>query len=213
MLGGRDVKSGEVTEGKVLHRARLYDLGLTVISLGRERAMRAHVLDLARVSVGDTVLDVGCATGTLAIAAAGRVGSAGKVHGIDPSPSMVERAQSKADEARVAVQFQVGTIESIPFSDETFDLVLSTIMLHHLPEEVRNKGFKHALRVLKPGGRFFSVDFEPPRALPIVAWLSRMHDDTPGVRAMAESLRAAGFVDVKTAPTGYWTLWSLSGIK
>ncbi|MBI5534720.1 MAG: class I SAM-dependent methyltransferase [Deltaproteobacteria bacterium] len=205
------MKPGEVTEGKVLHRARLYDLGLKVLSLGREHRMRAHVLDLSRIAAGESVLDVGCGTGTLAIAAAARVGGSGKVHGIDPSPSMVDRAKSKADEARAHAQFQVGTIESIPFPDETFDLVLSTIMLHHLPEAVRCKGFEHVRRVLKPGGRFFSVDFEPPRTLPIVAWLSRMHDDTPGVRAMAESLREAGFTDVKTAPTGYRALWSLSG--
>ena len=58
--------------GAVLHAAAQYDLTVWLATLGRERAFREKILRLARLQPGQTVLDVGCGTGTLAIAAKGR---------------------------------------------------------------------------------------------------------------------------------------------
>jgi demethylmenaquinone methyltransferase/2-methoxy-6-polyprenyl-1,4-benzoquinol methylase/phosphoethanolamine N-methyltransferase len=196
------------TEGKVLRRARLYDLGLRVITLGRESSMRERMLDQSAVRSGDSVLDVGCGTGTLAIAACKRVGASGQVQGIDPSPTMVSRAQCKADRDHAAARFQIGTIEQIAFPDQTFDLVLSSIMLHHLPDSVKRKGLEEIRRVLKPGGRFFAVDFEPP-SYPVFAYLTRLHESSPGLRAMVDTVRGAGLTSVEVGPTGYAMLWYL----
>jgi ubiquinone/menaquinone biosynthesis C-methylase UbiE len=84
------------TTGSVIHWAAGYDLLVWLLTLGRERAMRERTLALARPRPGETVLDVGCGTGTLAIAAAGHAGATGAVHGIDASPEMIARARAKA---------------------------------------------------------------------------------------------------------------------
>src|SRR5688572_3378865 len=77
------------TTGLVLHSAARYDLLVWLITRGRERAFREKVLRLARLKPGESVLDVGCGTGTLAIAARPLVGPAGAVYGIDASPEMI----------------------------------------------------------------------------------------------------------------------------
>src|SRR5262245_32927389 len=126
------------TNGLVLHgTARFYDLLAWLVMRGREGAFREKVVDLARIQPGDRVLDVGCGTGTLAVTAKRRVGSMGAVYGIDPSPEMISRAIKKARKAGVEVVFREAIVESLPFPDEYFDTVLSTLMLHHLPPKTR----------------------------------------------------------------------------
>src|SRR5262245_44549049 len=84
------------TPGSVLHWAARYDLMVWLFMLGRERAFREKALRLVRLAPGDSVLDVGCGTGTLAIAAKSHVGPTGTVCGIDASPEMIARADKKA---------------------------------------------------------------------------------------------------------------------
>src|SRR5712672_3679727 len=93
------------TTGRVLHGARLYDFLALLFTRGRERQLRERMMQLACLDAGDTVLDVGCGTGTLAIAAKKRVGSAGAVFGIDASPAMVARATSKSARTGIDVTF------------------------------------------------------------------------------------------------------------
>jgi ubiquinone/menaquinone biosynthesis C-methylase UbiE len=131
------------------------------------------MINLARLKPGETVLDVGCGTGTLAIVAKGRVGRTGKVHGIDASPEMIARARKKTEKAGLAVDFRKASIEALPFQDRQVDVVLSTLMLHHLPRQVRENGLYEIRRVLKPGGRVLIVDFgqsERPKGL-----IGRLH--------------------------------------
>lgn len=150
------------TNGIVLHRAFLYDLFLWLVSLGRERGYRRKALDLANLKSGESVLDIGCGTGTLAIAAKQRVGPAGKVYGIDASPEMLARATRKATKAGAEVVFQKGIVERLPFPDGQFDALLSTMMLHHLGPKARQQCAQEVRRVLKPGGRVLAVDFARP---------------------------------------------------
>src|SRR5215216_2689832 len=145
--------------GLVVHWAARYDALLTILTLGRERRFREQLLQLAHLEPGESVLDMGCGTGTLAIAAKRKVGGSSVVHGIDPSPEMIARAQRKAQRAGMDVAFQIATAQSLPFSDERFDVVLSTVMLHHLPRSGREQAVREARRVLKPGGRLLAVDF------------------------------------------------------
>ena len=148
------------TSGIVLHSPRLYDLTVWLAFLGREHSFREKVLNLSRLAQGESVLDAGCGTGTLAIGAKKRVGAAGSVHGLDASKEMLARAEKKARRAGVEVLFKSGVAEALPFPDEQFNVVLSTVMLHHLPQKVRQQFAIEIRRVLKPGGRVLIVDFE-----------------------------------------------------
>lgn len=151
------------TKGLVLHRAASYDILVWLLTHGRTRAFRTRMVALARVETGETVLDVGCGTGSLAIAAKNQVGDDGQVSGIDASPEMIARATSKAAKAGVDVSFRTAVAEALPFADATFDVVLSTLMLHHLPRKVREQCLKEIRRVLKPEGRVLVVDFGTPQ--------------------------------------------------
>jgi ubiquinone/menaquinone biosynthesis C-methylase UbiE len=151
------------TTGVVLHStARYYDVLAWLLTLGRERAFRERLVDLARLAPGEAVLDVGCGTGTLAIAAKRRVGPGGAVHGIDASPEMIARATRKATRAGADVVFQTEIVEALPFPDAHFHAVLSTLMLHHLPRPARQRCAREMRRVTRPGGRVLVVDFAKP---------------------------------------------------
>ncbi len=147
------------TAGNVIHGALRYDLFIWLASLGREQAYREKTLNLAGLKSGELVLDVGCGTGTLAIAAKRRVGPAGRVYGIDPSPEMIARARKKAKKACVEVTFENAVAEKTPFTGGTFDAVLATVMLHHLGRKARQQCACEMRRVLRPGGRVLAVDF------------------------------------------------------
>jgi ubiquinone/menaquinone biosynthesis C-methylase UbiE len=155
----KDRNSAPGTKGRVLHSAAGYDFLVWLLLLGRERAFRERLVRLARLEPGQSVLDIGCGTGSLAIAAKLRVGPSGTVQGIDASPEMIARARRKASKAGVDVPFTDGVVESLPFPDGHFDAVLSTLMLHHLPREPRQQCAREMRRVLKPGGRVLAVDF------------------------------------------------------
>jgi len=183
-----------VTKGFVLRRAqaRWYDLLATALTLGRERALRERLVELARLAPGETVLDVGCGTGSLALAAKRAVGATGAVTGVDASPEMIALAARKATHTGADVAFRAAVAERLPFPDGSFDAVLATLMLHHLPGPVRLECVREARRVLKPGGRVLTVDFSAPsgRKRGLIARLHRHGGVSVG--AMATLLREAG---------------------
>ena len=145
--------------GLVFHGATRYDWLLWLVTLGRETALREQILELAALEPGQSILDVGCGTGTLALAAKRRVGTTGRVYGIDASPEMLSRAYRKAARANTDVTFLKAFAQDLPFADGQFNTVLTTIMLHHLPRGSRRQCAREAGRVLKPGGRILAVDF------------------------------------------------------
>ncbi len=196
--------------GIILHAPQFYDLLAWVFMRGRERKVREKLLDLARLRPGQTVLDVGCGTGTLAVAARRRAGPAGKVYGIYASPEMIARARTKARRAKAAIEFTNNSIEALPFPDAQFDLVLSTLMLHHLPRKLREQGAREIRRVLKPGGRALVVDFggtEPQKGF--LAHLHRRHGHVKP-QDVSDLLRAAGLNVIESGAVGikdlYFTL-------
>ena len=172
---------------------------------GRERPLRDRMIQLAGLGPGEAVLDVGCGTGTLAIAAKRRVGSSGAVFGVDASPPMVAKATRKSARARVDVTFTNAVVEALPFPDARFDAVLSTLMLHHLPRPVRRQCFAEIRRVLKPHGQLLVVDFgRPQERHGILAHFHRHgHVDFAGIRAM---LTDAGFTVTDEGPVGFSSL-------
>jgi ubiquinone/menaquinone biosynthesis C-methylase UbiE len=154
------MKFTRTPDGIVIHSAVEYDRRFIVRARGRERAFRAELIELARLAPGESVLDVGCGTGTLALAAKRRVGREGAVHGIDPSPEMIARARSKARSRDLDVAFDEAVVQSLPFPDETFDAVLAVLTVHQLPHDDLQKALREIERVLKPGGRLFVADLD-----------------------------------------------------
>ena len=191
------------TSGIVLHSPVLYDLTVWLAFFGKEQAFRDKVLDIARLAIGESVLDVGCGTGTLAIAAKRRVGPTGAVHGVDASTEMLVRAEKKAKKAGGEVFFRNTLAESLPFADAHFDAVLSTVMFHHLPRKARLQCAREIRRVLKPDGRVLVVDFEgmadEKRTL-----LSHFHRPHGHVRLndIVELLKEAGLNTIESGPVG-----------
>lgn len=103
---------------------------------------------LAQPRPGETVLDLGCGTGTFSLPLA-RLGC--KVTGIDPSAGMLARAREKAEAAGLAVTFIEGDAQRLPFADNSFDLVVTVTALEFMRRP--RAALAEALRVLKPGGR------------------------------------------------------------
>ena len=148
--------------GLLLHASGFYDFTLRLFTLGRERAFRDRILGFAALTPGQSVLDVGCGTGTQAIAAKWKVGTQGAVYGVDASPQMLARARSKARKAGLEVSFLEAPAQKLPFPDGRFDAVLNTLMLHHLPRTSREQCVREMRRVLRPGGRLVIVEFASP---------------------------------------------------
>jgi ubiquinone/menaquinone biosynthesis C-methylase UbiE len=155
-------KGGEAP-GATLHSPRFYDWLTAAWCLGREGRMRERTLDLVGAAAGEHVLDVGCVTGTLALAAKRRVGGSGTVHGVDASEEMIARARKKAARSGLWVAFEVATAQALPFRDATFDVVPCTLALHHLPEPARPAAVAEMGRVLRPGGRILIVELGEAR--------------------------------------------------
>jgi ubiquinone/menaquinone biosynthesis C-methylase UbiE len=160
------------------------------------------MLSLARLEPGERVLDVGCGTGTLAIAAKRQVGPTGAVHGIDASPAMIVRATRKAEQEGLPVFFNNALAEALPFPDEHFDAVLSTLMLHHLPRNARQAWAREIRRVLKPRGRVLAVDFaRTPRARQGVIGRFHRHGHVDLADIIAV-LNEAGLRNIESGPVG-----------
>jgi len=209
--------SEKVAAGSMQGWGKTYDALVGLLTFGQEGKLRRATLELAHITPGERILEVGCGTGTLTLAAKAKTGAGGQVSGIDIAPDMIETAKRKAARAGLEVVFQVARIEEIPFPDGQFDLVLSSLMLHHVPgEEAKRQGMKEVLRVLKPGGRLLIVDVAPP-ANPHLRGLASLlvgHGMMAhGVSEFSPLLEETGFVDIQSGPTSSSFLGYLSGKK
>jgi ubiquinone/menaquinone biosynthesis C-methylase UbiE len=181
------------TEGMVIHWAGFYDLIMRVVSLGREARFRRRMTDAAGLQAGQRVLDVGCGTGTVAVTAAQIVGDEGRVFAVDPAGEMIARARRKARRAGVDVEFEVGAVESLPYPDGCMDVVISTLVFHHLTRRLQSAAMTEIQRVLVAGGRLALVDFGGAKQ----------------VSRLAAEARAAGFDEITTTRLGPRFLFAL----
>jgi ubiquinone/menaquinone biosynthesis C-methylase UbiE len=205
-------KGGLETTGITIHWAPQYDIFTSLIGLGENSRNSRMVVEMANIKPGDKVLDVGCGSGNLTLTT-GRTASA---YGIDASLEMIEEARKKAKRSGSTTVFDIGLVEKIAFPYATFDVVISRLVIHHLPDDLKAQGFAEIFRVLKPGGHFFIADFNPPTN-PILAHVTSalvgetmMQSDVWSIPAM---LIEAGFVDVTSGPTRSAFLAFVSGVK
>lgn len=204
------------TDGFIIHSwAKYYDLVGKVLFLGKEQRQQKKILDFINIKPDEIVLDVGCGTGKLAIEASRSQSAAGKITGIDPSGNMIALAKQKAQEAGVEVDFRLGVMENMEFPDNTFDLIVSTLQVHHLPDDLKITGIKEVYRVLKPGGRFVIVDIEP-KIFSLPALLhghAGAHDRPTIISQYTGYMESASFQDIQSGDTEVRSLVYLIGKK
>ncbi len=137
----------------------------------------------------------------------------GKVFGLDPSREMRLRARKKATAAGTEIDIRSGSADALPFPDETFDVVLSTTVLHCLADRARLLCIREMERVLKPSGRLLLVDFGGPRRdrFSLIGHLSahRKFDAFDFV----PTIRDQGLSELKTGSLGFSDLQFVLGIK
>jgi ubiquinone/menaquinone biosynthesis C-methylase UbiE len=197
---------------------RLYD---TVVALTMREAtfrgrLAAQVLD--GLAPGATVVDVGCGTGTLAIALAA---DGVEVIGVDGDAEVLALAHAKAGADRV--QWRKGLATALPLSGASADRVVMSLLLHHLEPAGKRTALAEAIRVLAPGGRLHVADWGRPRdpVMRAAAWALQRVDGPEGLRehvdgAVPALLADAGFVAVAVHDrlrTGWGSLELLSALR
>lgn len=155
----------------------------------RERVMKQRLLDQAGVAPGDSVLDLGAGTGTLAIWLKQRCPEA-IVIGLDADSEVLARARDKAAGAGCEIDFVEGISTELPFEADSFDIVLSSLFFHHLMPAAKRSTLAEVQRVLKPGGRLHVADWGKPGD-PLMAALSLSIRAFDGFEVTAENLRGA----------------------
>jgi len=195
---------GPETAGTTIHWASQYDIFTSLMGLGVNRPNSRMVIELAKIKPGDKVLDVGCGTGNLTLTAKLYTGMSGSVYGIDASPEMIEVAQKKAKRMGSETIFEVGLIEQLPYPDATFDIVISRLVIHHLPDDLKRTAFTEILRVLKAGGHLLIADFNPPKnpvLNHVTSALVGSHMMQTNVWSIPQMLMDEGFEEVSSGLT------------
>jgi demethylmenaquinone methyltransferase/2-methoxy-6-polyprenyl-1,4-benzoquinol methylase len=162
--------------------AGVYDLLNTAMSAGLHHHWRSRAADLARVGLGDRVLDVATGTGDLAFELAGRVGPGGEVIGSDFSEAMLDHAREKAaaregrSGAAVRPRFEWGDALELPYPSGMFDVATSGFSVRNFAD--LGLGLAEMVRVVRPGGRVVVIEFTTPRRPPLstfyALWFDRL---------------------------------------
>ena len=190
----------------------LYD---PLVKLLRFDERRARLFQRVELRPGQDVLDIGCGTGTLAVALARRNPGV-HVTGVDPDGKALAIARRKARRARVEVRLLLGRSEDLPYADASFDHVFSSFMFHHLDQHEKRATLRQVQRVLRPTGAFHMLDFRaerrPRRALGRALDVLRA---TPKLRGQLEPdveamLREGGFLEPVVETQRHWLFGAVS---
>jgi SAM-dependent methyltransferase len=165
----------------------------------REATFRGRLVEqvLAGLAPGGAVVDVGCGTGTLAIALAAR---GARVTGVDGDAEVLAIARGKA--GAEAVDWREGRAGALPVGDASADRVVMSLLLHHLDAEAKRAALAAAGRALRPGGRLHVADWGRPGD-PVMragAWALERIDGPEGLREHLERGTAPLLTDAGFAP-------------
>ena len=129
-----------------------------VATTTREKRFKRRLLQQASLQPGWDVLDLGSGTGTLALWAK-QAQPAARIVGLDGDPQILEIARRKARKRRCEIEFREGLSYRLPFEDNSFDCVLSSLFFHHLVPDDKRATLVEVRRVLRPGGELHIADW------------------------------------------------------
>ena len=133
-----------------------YDV--VVAATTRESTFKSALIEQAGIRPGQRILDLGCGTGTLALGMARRCPDA-VVTGVDGDPAILRRAWGKAARSDAKVHFDHALAGALPYTDGTFQRVVSSLFFHHLAWPDKEQAAREAFRVLAPGGELHVADW------------------------------------------------------
>jgi ubiquinone/menaquinone biosynthesis C-methylase UbiE len=187
----RRLHGGPRRNGTTIDHFRVNALVSEIAFGGRRGRVYRRLVSLSGVRAGDSVLDVGCSGGYLARKLAAAAAPGGEVTGVDPSAAAVGYARRRSG---AGTAFEVATAQDLGLPDSSFDVVTSTLAIHHVPARKREAAFREMYRVTRPGGRLLVADFEASRTpLPLHPGARRTHRAVASVGPLEELAAAAGY--------------------
>jgi demethylmenaquinone methyltransferase/2-methoxy-6-polyprenyl-1,4-benzoquinol methylase len=143
-----------------------YDLVNSIITLGLDKRWRCLAAQTCLETQPQSIIDIGCGTGDLAINIARLAAKGTEITGLDYSPPMLAKAQQKAEKAGISqqVKFIEGQASQLPFPDASFDCAAISFAFRNLTYKnpVKDAHLAEVLRILKPGGRYVIVESSQP---------------------------------------------------
>ncbi|MDH3588791.1 MAG: class I SAM-dependent methyltransferase [Gammaproteobacteria bacterium] len=175
----------------------------------RESFFKQSLLGQANIHSGERVLDVGCGTGTLAIAASALKPGA-TIEGLDGDPKILNIARNKAKREDLDLRFTQSLSTEMPFDNESFDKVMSTLFFHHLTTDAKAATLKEIYRILRPGGQLHVADWGKPTRR-ASRWLFFSIQLLDGFETTADNLR--GKLPAYFADAGFQNVLSTQQIE
>jgi len=169
----------------------------------RGEKFRRTLLEQTNILPGHKVLDLGCGTAILTLKIKNACPEA-NVFGMDGDPKVLKIATAKAVKANIAIQLNQGMSFNLPYTDNKFDTVVSSLFFHHLTRENKLRTMAEIKRVLKPTGELHLVDWGKPKnslmraAFYLVQMLDGFETTADNVAGLLpELLRASTFKNVR----------------
>ena len=174
-----------------------------------ESTFKRHLVEEARIKKGQRILDIGCGTATLTIIIK-RTHPESEVIGLDGDQRILEIARGKVAKAVLDVTLNQGMAFDLPFADDSFDHVFSSLLFHHLTRENKIRTLREVFRVLRPQGELHVVDFGKPQNILtylISLVVRRFEETSDNIKGLLpEMFRNAGFEQIEET-AGYTTIF------
>lgn len=137
-----------------------YDIGCILLGFGK--GFRHRIIKHLNLSGTERILDAGCGTGTLLIMLK-EIYPSVVAEGLDPDEKALQIASQKSHRNNTNILLHCSIMDNMPFESNSYDVIVSSLVFHHLQKDNRLASLKECLRVLRPGGKMLLVDFGPPR--------------------------------------------------